>query len=83
MLGPVIVMVAGSFLLPFALIYATISTKGGNHMGGDLKYRKQIGVTMDINLYNRLKAYADKMMIPMSRIIDKSVTEYLDKVEKK
>jgi predicted DNA-binding protein len=52
-------------------------------MGGELKYRKQICVTMNTDLYKRLKAYADRMMIPMSRIIDKSVTEYLDKVEKK
>lgn len=52
-------------------------------MGGELKNRKQIGITMNKDLYKRLKAYADYMMIPMSRIIDRSVEEYLDRVEKK
>lgn len=52
-------------------------------MGGELKHRKQMGITMDKKTYDRLKNYSDKMMIPMSRIIDRAVTEYLDKVEGK
>ena len=52
-------------------------------MGGELKHRKQMGITMDKKVYERLKAYADNMMIPMSRIIDKAVTEYLNKVDGK
>lgn len=46
---------------------------------GDLKNRKQIGVTMDKKLYARLKAYSEKTMIPMSRIIEKAIVEYYDK----
>lgn len=50
---------------------------------GELKNRRQVGVVMDTGLYKRLKAYSDAVMIPMSRIIDRSVEEYLDKAEKK
>jgi predicted DNA-binding protein len=52
-------------------------------MGGELKHRKQIGITMSKKTYERFKAYSEKMMIPMSRIVEKLVTEYLDKVEEK
>lgn len=52
-------------------------------MGGELKHRKQVGITMSKKTYERFKAYSEKMMIPMSRIVEKLVTEYLDKVEKK
>lgn len=50
---------------------------------GELKNRTRVSFAMDKKVYERLKAYADRMMIPMSRIIDRSVAEYLDKVEKK
>lgn len=46
---------------------------------GDTKNRKQIGATMDKQLYARLKAYSDKTMIPMSRVIEKAILEYLEK----
>ena len=49
---------------------------------GELKYRTRVTFVMNKEMYKRLKAYADRMMIPMSRIIDKSVEEYLDKMEK-
>lgn len=52
-------------------------------LGGDLKKRKQVGVVMDIQIYERLKKYSDESMIPMSRIIDRAVVEYLERNEKK
>jgi hypothetical protein len=50
---------------------------------GELKNRARVSFAIDKKVYERLRNYANKMMIPMSRIIDRSVTEYLDKVEKK
>ena len=50
---------------------------------GELKNRVRVSFAMDKKVYERLKAYSDKMMIPMSRVMDKSVTEYLDKKEQK
>lgn len=49
---------------------------------GELKNRRQVGVVMDNKVYERLKAYSEAMMIPMSRIIDRAITEYLEKEEK-
>ena len=52
-------------------------------MGGQLKNRVQVGIIMDNEIYKRLKNYSDDTMIPMSRIVDKAVEEYINKVEKK
>lgn len=52
-------------------------------MGGQLKNRVRIDVTVDKDLYKRLKEYSERSMIPMSRIVEKAVIDYLDKEEKK
>lgn len=57
--------------------------KGVMAMGGQLKNRMRIDVTVDKDLYKRLKEYSERSMIPMSRIVEKSVIDYLDKEEKK
>lgn len=47
------------------------------------KMMRLFGVDMDIQVYTRLKAYAERMNVLMKDVIDKSVTEYLDREEKK
>lgn len=42
-----------------------------------------IGLDMEDKVYDRLKAYTDRMNVQMKDIVDEAVTEYLDKVEKK
>ena len=46
---------------------------------GELKNRVRVGFAMDKDVYKRLKAYADRTMVPMSRVVDKAVMEYLDR----
>ena len=45
------------------------------------KMMRHFGADMDDRVYMRLKSYADRMAIPMSTIIDKAITEYLDREE--
>ena len=52
-------------------------------MGGELKNRRQVGVVMDNDVYAELKAYSERTMVPMSRIMDKAVIEYLKKNNRK
>ena len=52
-------------------------------MGGQLKNRTPVGVNMRKDLYVRLKNYSGETMIPMSRLIDKAVEEYLDRNDRK
>ncbi len=61
----------------------TLASKEVIFIGGQIKNRTQVGVVMDTEIYKRLKKYSEETMIPMSRIIDKAVTEYLDKQKKK
>lgn len=51
-------------------------------MAGELKNRRQICVVIDNKIYAELKEYSEKSMIPMSRIIDKALSEYLKKLNK-
>lgn len=48
-----------------------------------LKTRTPIANAIDTGLFLRLKAYSERTMIPMSKILDRAIEEYLDKVEKK
>ena len=47
-------------------------------MGGDLKNRVRMGITLDKELYERLKAYSDQSMIPMSRLAERTIKNYLE-----
>ena len=42
-----------------------------------LKNRERIGTSLPIELVKRLKDHSDKTMIPISKIIEKSIEEYL------
>jgi len=42
-----------------------------------LKNRERIGTSLSIELVKQLKDYSDKSMIPISKIIEKAVEEYL------
>ena len=48
-----------------------------------LKNRIAISTAIDKELYKRLKEYSDKTSIPISKLIDKSVSMYLDSIDKK
>ena len=45
---------------------------------GEMKYRKQIGVNLPIELVEKLRAYSDKTGIPMSRIVEKALIIFLE-----
>ena len=46
-----------------------------------LKNRTAISTAIDKDLYRRLKEYSEKTSIPISKLIDKAITMYLDTVE--
>jgi len=43
----------------------------------DLKNRERIGTSLPSDLIKELKDYSEKTMIPLSRIIEASIIEYL------
>ena len=65
-------------------IYVLIYAHERRHaMGGNLKNKKPVGMNLEIRLYERLKEYSNRTMIPMSKIVDKAIREYLDREERK
>lgn len=42
-----------------------------------LKNRERFSTTLDKSVIKELKAYSQKTMIPISRIIDKAIIEYI------
>lgn len=46
-------------------------------MRRELKTRTPLGVAVDNEVYKSLKEYSESTGIPMSKVIDKAVTEYL------
>jgi len=42
-----------------------------------LKNRERVGTSLSIALVKELKDYSDKTMVPISKIIEKAVEEYL------
>lgn len=43
----------------------------------DLKNRTPIGSAIKIELYNSLKEYSEKSKIPMSKLLDEAIEEFL------
>lgn len=48
----------------------------------DLKNRERFSSTLPIELSKRLKKYSTKTMVPISKIIEKAIQEYLLRVDK-
>lgn len=48
-----------------------------------LKTRTAMSVTLENEIYERLKKYSDETSIPVTRILDKAVAMYLDSVKYK
>lgn len=46
-----------------------------------LKNRTAISTAVDNELYKRLKEYSEKTSIPISKLIDKAISMYLDSVK--
>ena len=44
-----------------------------------LKNRERIGTSIPIQLSKELKEYSESTMIPISRVIEAALTEYLEK----
>jgi metal-responsive CopG/Arc/MetJ family transcriptional regulator len=42
-----------------------------------LKSRERFSTTLDKKVINELKDYSKKTMIPISKILDKAITEYI------
>ncbi len=49
----------------------------------ELKNRTRISSTLDNEIYKRLKEYSDKSDIPITKILDRSITMYLNSVKNK
>ena len=47
-------------------------------MGGELKNRVRMNITLDTELYEKLKAFSDESMIPMSRLAERTISNYLE-----
>ena len=43
--------------------------------------RKQATYTLDEELIERLRTYSEETMIPQVRVVERAITEYLDKNE--
>lgn len=43
----------------------------------NLKNRTPVGTTLNNEIYNRLKAYSEESMIPISKILDKAIDQFL------
>ena len=52
-------------------------------MGGKLKNRIRVDITIPEEIHKRLKEYSERTMAPVSRIVERAVVEFLDKEEKK
>ena len=48
----------------------------------DLKTRTPIGSAVDKELYNKLKKYSKDTGIPISKLLDKSISMFLKSTEK-
>lgn len=48
-------------------------------IGGELKKRIHISTNIDKEIFNKLKQYSEDTMIPMTKIIDKALKEYLER----
>ena len=44
---------------------------------GELKNRERISTTISLDLLEKLRIYSEKSMIPMSKIIEAAIQEYL------
>ena len=44
-----------------------------------LKNRERVGTSLPVDLVNKLKDHSSKTMIPMSKLIEKAIEEYLEK----
>ena len=60
-----------------------LTLKGGVALRRELKTRTPLGVAVDNEVYKLLKEYSESTGIPMSKVIDKAVTEYLKEHEDK
>jgi metal-responsive CopG/Arc/MetJ family transcriptional regulator len=47
-----------------------------------LKNRERLGTSLPIELVKQLKDYSEKTMIPVSKLIEKAIEEYLKKADK-
>lgn len=47
----------------------------------ELKNRTRISSTLDNEIYKKLKEYADKSSIPITKILDKAVAMYLESIK--
>lgn len=58
--------------------------KGGFYMGNNrgLKNRTAISTAINNDLWNRLKQYANETSIPISKLLDKAVSSFLESIEK-
>lgn len=47
------------------------------------KTRVPFGSTLDINVHKELKKYSDETDIPISKILDKAILQYLSHIKRK
>ena len=50
-------------------------------MDNDLKYRKRISSSIDIGLYKAIYNYSIDTRIPLSRLLDEAIEDFLNKKE--
>lgn len=46
---------------------------------GELKNRERISTTLSLDLLEKLREYSETSMVPMSKIIEAAIQEYLSK----
>jgi len=48
----------------------------------NLKNRERLGTSLPIGLVKQLKDYSEKTMVPISKIIEKAIENYLNELNK-
>lgn len=49
----------------------------------DLKNRTPLGSAIDTSLYHKLKQYSKESGVPVSKLLDKAIEQYLEVVKKR
>ena len=53
--------------------------KGGDYMADTLKNRERFSTTLDKETLKQLKDFSEKTMIPISKIVDSAICNYINK----
>lgn len=51
-------------------------------MSGELKNRERFSSTINPDTYKRLKKYSEESCVPISKVLDIAINQYLDSIKR-